>query len=348
MRTHPISWIPLILLLVAAPLVAQAVHPGKRVRLRAPAFLLDRFEGVFIGRSGDTLAFGNDDRGPLLLPSSAITQLDVSGGTSRLRGSLRGALWGGAVLVAIGGLASSDTIFNTEGVPTGQTFDILDGAVIGALLGAIIGAFVPARVWRAAEPRILLNAPSAPIGVGVGVSLAVPVSRERAFPNEGDTPAVEFTVGSNVSGPKFPGAQFPDMAVSLAVNRASKPTRGAALVAEFDVIANSGRGLMAGPRVYARNGPLFAGRTTVTYFGQILAGAVLSEESGVVRSRGGFGTQPGAGIDFGVGARALRLQYDHRIVPGGVVEDSRRSPPEIARLSGPRFVVGYTQRFLSR
>ena len=348
MLSRPRSWIPCGFLLACATATAagQTVQPGTHVRLRAPEFLVGRYTGSYIGHSSDTLFFRNAKRGSMRLPAGAVTHLQVSAGKSRRRGSLRGALWGGAILGALSGLFSSDTSINTERVALGPY--VLRGAVNGAVFGSIVGVFVPARVWHTAEPRILLNDPSGVSDVGAGLSAALPAPRATRFPLEGMTPTVEMTIGTNVSTPKFPGAQFPDLAVSLAVNRASKPTRGAAMVAEFDVIANSGRGLMAGPRVYARNRPLFAGRTTVSYFGQILAGAVLSEESGVVRSRGGFGTQPGAGIDFGAGARALRLQYDHRIVPGGVVEDSRRSPPEIARLSGPRVVVGYTARFLSR
>src|SRR5688500_10671949 len=79
----------------AVPISAQAIHPGKQVRIHAPGALLGRFEGVYVGRSGDTLIFGNDERGPVRVAASAITGLEVSQGLSRLRGALRGAFWGG-------------------------------------------------------------------------------------------------------------------------------------------------------------------------------------------------------------------------------------------------------------
>src|SRR5687768_16799992 len=88
--------------LLSVPLAAQTLHPGIGVRVRAPSVILDRFEGVYLGRAGDTLLFGNDDRGPVKVPASAVTQLDLSGGRSRLRGAAHGALWGAGVALVSG------------------------------------------------------------------------------------------------------------------------------------------------------------------------------------------------------------------------------------------------------
>lgn len=126
--------------------------------------------GVYIGRSADTLFFGTDERGPVRVPASAVTQLEVSRGMSRLRGSLRGALWGGAVMAGLGALVMNDPAFDTGGVSSGEF--IVASAVQGAVLGAIIGAFVPARVWTAADPRILLQAAGTGSGVGARLGLA--------------------------------------------------------------------------------------------------------------------------------------------------------------------------------
>ena len=159
----------LLMISAAAPTSAQAIHPGKQVRIRAPGVLIDRFEGVYVGRSGDTLIFGNDERGPVRVAATAITGLEVSQGLSRLRGSLRGAFWGASTLAVLSLILTSDPAFKAEDISAGEFVGA--GALNGAVLGAIIGAFVPARVWRGAEPRILLDAATAG-GMGARLGLA--------------------------------------------------------------------------------------------------------------------------------------------------------------------------------
>lgn len=337
------------LLLAAAPLAAQGVHQGIPVRVLAPTVLLERFEGVFLGRSGDTLLFGNDERGPVRVPLMAVTQLEVSGGKSRVRGMLRGALWGGGVMGATAPLVTSDSNFERDYPGSSRIEVAAEMLMVGAVVGGIIGIFLPARVWRSADPRLLLTATPtfAREGVSISDSGSAPAIQARVFPRMGANPAVEMTISTSVNEPEFPGGQFPEMTVSFAVNRAWRPNLGAALVADIDVISDFRRAMMAGPRIYRRSGPLFAGQRTVTYFGQVLAGTVQSEESGVVRSNGGFGIQPGAGIEVGGGNLALHVQIAHRIVPGGFVEDDRL-PGQKTVLSGPRYVGGLTWRLLSR
>jgi hypothetical protein len=87
---------------------------------------------------------------------------------------------------------------------------------------------------------------------------------------------------------------------------------------------------------------------TLTVFGQLLAGEVLGGESGVMRSTGGFATQPGVGVDIGAGGFAIRAQFDARHVRDSVVEDSRLAVPQFATLSGRRLTVGLTWRFMAR
>jgi hypothetical protein len=139
---------------VSMPLAAQVPHPGIGVRVRAPGVLFERFQGVYLGRSGDTLLVGNDERGPVRIPMSAVTQLDISRGRSRWKGALSGALWGGAVGLAFGAVvAAADT---TDDVSASEALGIMVAG--GVELGAIIGVIVGRRVWVPAQPSILMGA----------------------------------------------------------------------------------------------------------------------------------------------------------------------------------------------
>lgn len=161
---------------IAAPMAAQ-VHPGIGVRVRAPSMLFDRFEGVYLGRQGDkgdTLLFGNDARGPIKVPASAITQMEVSDGRSRLRGALHGALWGGGVAAIIGGLAG--TISVEDSLASSSPAFIAEIAAGGAELGAIIGAIVGRRVWKETHPQIFMNTTRSSLHA-IGVQLAVRYTR---------------------------------------------------------------------------------------------------------------------------------------------------------------------------
>lgn len=160
MQNSIARWIPLLLILGSVPVGAQEVLTGKAVRVRAPSVLIERFEGVYTGRSGDTVFFWNDKGGPVNIVSSAITQLDVKTRKSRLRGSLLGAFWGGAIMAVLLPLVA--TPFVGGEISTVEL--ILGGAAQGVMAGAVIGAFVPAPVWRAADPRILLQAVRSNVG----------------------------------------------------------------------------------------------------------------------------------------------------------------------------------------
>ena len=349
MRTHVFGCTQLAVLLVLTPpiLTSQAVHPGKTVRFTAPSVLHGRLEGVYLGRSGDTVFFGNDERGPIEVPSLAISALDVSMGKSRWRGALRGMLWGAAVAAPLGALAIADTAWDTQADGSKASF-VVTSVLSGAFIGGIVGLFVPARVWRRADPRVLMDATSTWKAGGASdnqplpvVSEPVPVVQANAPPRNGATAVVEATVG--FTGPA-PYADFPTLVASLAVNLGRKPRYGAALVGDFDA-SYLRLGLMAGPRIYGRSGPLSGGPMTLTYFGQFLAGTVIGGVSGVIRTSGGFGMLPGAGLDFGLSQVAARAQIDYRIVPGGYMDDERIPGRHVSGLSGLRVVVGSTVRF---
>jgi hypothetical protein len=144
--------------IAAAPLAAQSIHPGADVRVRAPSVLLGRFEGVYIGRTGDTLVFGNDKHGPVKVPASAITDLDVSRGRSRLKGAGYGALWGAALSGAMGLLVVAEVAADGSANMNGAGAYLVMMAAGGAEIGAIVGAILGKRAWARAEPGIVLNA----------------------------------------------------------------------------------------------------------------------------------------------------------------------------------------------
>jgi hypothetical protein len=161
----------------------------------------------------------------------------------------------------------------------------------------------------------------------------------------GGTPTVELAAGFNLE--QLPQAEFPGATASIAVIVPRAPRWGAALVADVDgsyLISST----TAGARVYGRSGPLFSGRRTVSYFGQLLLGNATGSVEGVLRSEGGFVVEPGVGLDYGAGARAFHVQVGYRRVRNGVVYDSRvpGDPPD--RLSGKRITVGMTWRLRPR
>lgn len=148
----PLRHVLVAIVVLAPALNAQVAHPGISVRVRAPGVLFDRFEGVYLGRAGgDTLLFGNDERGPVRVPAAAITRLDLGRGKNRWHGALVGALWGAGIIAALGAIsAATDTA-------AAHWAEVAFVAVGGAEVGAITGAIVGRRTWVRAQPTALLN-----------------------------------------------------------------------------------------------------------------------------------------------------------------------------------------------
>lgn len=340
MRAGPRFAVPLFLLCFSlSPSAAQTagLEAGDRVRLSAPLF---RGTAVVTGQNADEVTLSVENSGaPLVVPWSSITELAVRQRRSTGEGALYGAKWGLGVGAAVGLLMLVTPADPEE--EWSETALAIAAVVEGVGIGALIGALRPGSHWRSLGVSTARDAARLAPASG-NVPVPVPVREARRFPREGKTPALEMTLG--VGGPELPHAQFPGVSASLALNRGWRSDLGAALAAEMDLISYLQRGVMVGPRIYGRTAPLFGEHGSMTYFGQLLVGQVASEESGVIRSKGGSGIQPGVGVDWGGGHRALRVQLSYRIVPGGVVEDSRLDPPEIARLSGPRGLVGFTWR----
>jgi hypothetical protein len=140
----------------AGPAWAQTAHPGVAVRVHAPTHLLGTLEAVYLGRSGDTLLFGNAERGPVRVPASAITQLEVSRGKSRWLGALRGAAWTGMILGALGAVIAYSPDYNPDIDGSRGNF-VAAMAGGGVEIGAIVGALIPMSRWGDADPRLLVN-----------------------------------------------------------------------------------------------------------------------------------------------------------------------------------------------
>jgi hypothetical protein len=164
-------------------------------------------------------------------------------------------------------------------------------------------------------------------------------------PRHGATPAVEMAVGFNLA--QLPEAEFPGLAGSLVLNRSWTSQYGVALVAEGDS-SYLMPSVAAGARIFGRSGPLFTENRALTYFGQVLVGAVAGQVQGVLQSQGGLMVQPGVGFDYGAGYGGFHMQVDYRVVPDGVIDDARQPGKHIDRLSGPRLVLGMMWRFRAR
>lgn len=173
--THFISRLTAALMVLAAPLAAQ-MHPGASVRVYAPRHLLEHLDAVYLGKRGDTLLFGNDQGAPIGIPASAITQLEVSRGKSRLLGAGRGALWGAGTMAILGAFVAYSSDWNTDVDGSRDAF-LLASTAAGAELGAIIGAFVPRHRYVAVDPQLLVNLAGRPDRPSIGVRFAVAYSR---------------------------------------------------------------------------------------------------------------------------------------------------------------------------
>lgn len=143
----------------AAP-VTQLTHlqVGARVRAHAPT-LGARFDGVVVGTSGDTLDLVGDGA-RVRLPMAAITTLELHRGHNRGEGAKRGAVWGTAVGVALGGVTAllagavesgCGEAYTCSGDSETDAADVAGviglSAISGALWGAAIGAIIGRDRW---------------------------------------------------------------------------------------------------------------------------------------------------------------------------------------------------------
>ncbi|MEO5818325.1 MAG: hypothetical protein ABIT20_23850 [Gemmatimonadaceae bacterium] len=159
------------------PVSAQAseLQPGARVRVQAPGFVAGWFEGTILARSADTLVVGGPNANPVHVPFARISALEISRGSSRGDGAIRGMKWGvpimavfGVALAATGGeggnCSTCDVDFS-DGVKITALF-----ALSGAFYGAGIGAIVGRERWDQFDlaSRTALHVGRGRIGLAVG------------------------------------------------------------------------------------------------------------------------------------------------------------------------------------
>ena len=151
----------LVVLLIAFPQFAQAQYaearPGARVRVEAPGVLASGHVATILARSADSLTLGSPDLAPLTIPVSRITRLELSRGTSRSEGAIRGAEWGAGVGVVLG-LAFLPVAHSCRTCSDQSTdASIVTQMVLGSITwGVGIGALVGRERWERfdAGPRV--------------------------------------------------------------------------------------------------------------------------------------------------------------------------------------------------
>lgn len=150
------------LLVLAAPCGAQLqeLQAGARVRIWAPSVLGGRTEGFIGARRADTLSVLPKATGPVDVPISALTRVDLYRGKSHSAGALRGLIWGTAIMAPLGVIAAvgDNTYWNTVDPacdPDLEQCDMYSDATLllstiagGALIGAGIGAIIGRAQWE--------------------------------------------------------------------------------------------------------------------------------------------------------------------------------------------------------
>jgi hypothetical protein len=129
----------------AEPSLASPLTPGSRVRVWST--VVQELRGVVLAIDETNLTLGLEDRPPLEIPVSSITNVDVSIGEKSH--TLRGTIIGGVGMALLGltwsvdpNDCSDDSIhFCSRSEAVGA------GALTGALLGALVGALIRSEEW---------------------------------------------------------------------------------------------------------------------------------------------------------------------------------------------------------
>lgn len=169
-RSRLVLLVPVVLFLIASPLVAQQVTPGARIRVSRPCVpgeYCPLLNGRFVSWHGSTVrltAGDGDQREVEVVPGSKVEVFRGSRGHA-VTGLLVGTLAGGV----IGAVAAKDcdqTGTYLDGVCGGAS--IVGGVLLGALGGLAIGAFSRSERWDPVTPPALSLGVLAN-GRGVGV-----------------------------------------------------------------------------------------------------------------------------------------------------------------------------------
>jgi hypothetical protein len=170
-----------LLLLCAAVHTAAGqrseIRPGARIRVAAPGVVAGRLTATVISRGPDTVVVASPDLPSLAIPVSSITSLELSRGSSRAAGAMRGIAWGVPIGLVLGlattSLADScgDCGRTSLQAPSRVEWVLFNG-IGGGMWGALIGAAIGRERW---EPFELGRRTS--IGLGNGrPTLAVGLS----------------------------------------------------------------------------------------------------------------------------------------------------------------------------
>jgi hypothetical protein len=121
----------------------EALAAATRVRIAADSG--HALTGNVLRLNADTLTITASAGGPLPIPLSRLTSLEVSRGRNRAGWSLGGALIGGLVGGVLGGASGGHD--DPTGLGAGAGFAA--GGILGLLSGAVVGALVAPERWRA-------------------------------------------------------------------------------------------------------------------------------------------------------------------------------------------------------
>ena len=171
---------------MVAPREARAqmeqVEPGARVRGRAPAAGVKRFDATVIANTGDTLVIAKD--GLLMrLPAERIRKLELYRGRDRRLGVRKGVIGGAAFGFLLGGytslVASAHSRTCAEPVASPcepapwskrEIWAYTGGfTAVGALSGLGAGALVGLQRWERVTPS---RASIVPVPGGIGIRIA--------------------------------------------------------------------------------------------------------------------------------------------------------------------------------
>ena len=158
-RRWPAILATVLVALSAAPARAQLteMQPGARVRIEAPGIVAGRYVGTVLTRGADTVEIGAPGTAPLTVPFSRITSVEVSRGSSRSLGALRGLAWGVPIGLVVGVVAAAGTDgdpYCFDSCTTSGSYKagiVAASTLAGALWGAGIGAIVGRERWERFE-----------------------------------------------------------------------------------------------------------------------------------------------------------------------------------------------------
>jgi hypothetical protein len=145
----------------------QAVAPGDRIRVTAPAISADRLVGTLTGMRDDTYSMVVEGRdGSLAVPIASLTRLEVSRGRKSL------VTWGAVVGVLVGGTLSFALINSSEASDARITSAVLF-AGLGGLAGALGGSYIRYDDWETVPLGQLRVGLTPEAGDGIALSISI-------------------------------------------------------------------------------------------------------------------------------------------------------------------------------